>query len=169
MQLRLLIADDAEAFRKIRLEAMRESPAAFTADYEINSQRPLSHFAAQIKSNSDNFVVGAFDDDELVAIGGFFRSDGPKLRHKGNVWSMYVTPRRRGAGLGRKILQEIIAHARNLNDIEQVLLSVVATNTPARELYLAFGFKSCGREPRSIKVDEQYYDEEHMVYMIEKK
>src|SRR5689334_15302028 len=108
MQLRLLTPTDAEAFRAIRLEAMRDSPAAFTADYDINLQRPLSHFVAQINNRNDNFIIGAFDVDTLVAIGGFFRSDGPKLRHKGNVWSMYVTPRMRGTGLGRKVLQEII-------------------------------------------------------------
>jgi ribosomal protein S18 acetylase RimI-like enzyme len=166
MHLRLLTQDDAEAFRAVRLRAMLEHPTAFTADYEVNAHRPLSHFAAQIQTASDNFIVGAFEATELVGIGGFFRSDGPKVRHKGNIWSMYVSPSVRGAGVGRKLLNELLSRARNLVDIEQVHISVVADNAVARTLYLSSGFEIYGREPRGVKVDGKYYDDEHMVLRL---
>ena len=46
MELRRLTAADAEAFREIRLYALRALPQAFSADYETNIERSLQYFAA---------------------------------------------------------------------------------------------------------------------------
>jgi hypothetical protein len=68
MELRMLTRDDAESFRGLRLAALKECPSAFTADYEVNRQRPLAHFAAQIQSLPDNFVLGAFQNRTLAGM-----------------------------------------------------------------------------------------------------
>jgi ribosomal protein S18 acetylase RimI-like enzyme len=166
MEIRLLTRGDAESFRTLRLAALKECPAAFTADYAANRQRPLSHFAAQIQSLPDNFVVGAFEERALGGVAGFYRSEGPKLRHKGNIWSMYVAPDLRRGGVGRKLLQEIIARARTLEDIVQVHLSVIADNLAARTLYVSSGFEIVGREPRAVKVDGAFLDEDRLVLRL---
>jgi hypothetical protein len=41
VEIRLLTRDDAEAFRALRLSALKECPTAFTADYETNLQHRL--------------------------------------------------------------------------------------------------------------------------------
>jgi ribosomal protein S18 acetylase RimI-like enzyme len=163
VEIRLLTPDDAGAFRALRLAALKECPTAFTADYETNLQRPLSYFAAQIVPLPDKFIVGAFQNVALAGMAGFYRSEGPKLRHKGNIWSMYVAPELRGGGVGRKILHEIIAVARTLEGIIQVHLCVVADNLRARRLYLASGFEIIGREHRAVQVDGKFFDEDRLV------
>jgi ribosomal protein S18 acetylase RimI-like enzyme len=168
VQIRLLAPGDAEAFRALRLAALKECPTAFTADYETNLRRPLSHFAAQIQSAPDNFMVGAFRNLELVAITGFYRSEGPKLRHRGNIWSVYVASDLRRSGLGRKMLDEVIARARSLDGMIQIHLSVVADNIGARTLYLNSGFEIVGRAPRAIHVDGKYFDEDLLVLPLER-
>ena len=161
--IRSLTQVDAAIFRALRLAALKECPTAFTADYATNLQQPVSHFSAQIKSSPDNFIVGAFQNLTLAGMAGFYRSEGPKLRHRGNIWGMYVAPNVRGAGWGRKILAEVISRARALEGILQIHLSVVADNEKARTLYLRNGFTVVGREPRAIQVDGKFYDDDLLV------
>jgi hypothetical protein len=73
VEIRLLTRDDAEAFRALRVAALKECPTAFTAEYETNLQRPLSHFAAQIHASPDSFMVGAFQNRTLAGMAGFLR------------------------------------------------------------------------------------------------
>jgi ribosomal protein S18 acetylase RimI-like enzyme len=166
LEIRVLAQDDAEAFRVLRLAALKECPTAFTADYETNLRLPLTHFAAQIQSSPDKFMVGAFQHRTLVGMAGFYRSEGLKVRHKGNIWSMYVAPDLRGGGTGRKILQEIIARARALEGILQVHLSVVADNVRARTLYRTSGFEIIGHEPCAVQVDGKFFDEDRLVLVL---
>jgi len=164
--LQLLTPEHAEAFRALRLAALKECPTAFTADYETNARRTLGHFAAQIKTLPDNFLIGAFHHGALAGIGGFYRTLGSKLDHKGNIWSMFVAADLRRHGTGRRILAEILSRARAIPGIVQVHLSVISDNAPARALYEGAGFRSFGREPRALKVNGRFYDEDHMVLRL---
>jgi ribosomal protein S18 acetylase RimI-like enzyme len=79
---------------------------------------------------------------------------------------MYVAPEVRGRGLGRMLLEAAIAQARATPGIEQLMLAVNATNVPARNLYLAMGFEPFGREPRALKIDGHYFDEDYMALFL---
>lgn len=168
MELRHLTAADAKAFQQIRLHALRDSPQAFSADYEINAAQPLQHFAAQLKNQPDNFVLGAFVGAELVGIGGFACEDQqPKLRHKGFIWSVYVLPEHRRGGLGRRIIEQVIATVvASAPHVKQINITVTALNVRAKDLYVALGFKTWGLEPRALYIEGEYYDDEHMVLLL---
>jgi RimJ/RimL family protein N-acetyltransferase len=49
---------------------------------------------------------------------------------------------------------------------EQLLLAVGVFNEPARRAYAAMGFVPYGIEPRALKVDGVYVDEEHMILLL---
>lgn len=168
MELRRLTAADAKAFREVRLHALRESPQAFSADYEINAAHPLQHFAAQLQDQPDNFVIGAFAGEALVGIGGFACEDQqPKLRHKGFIWSVYVLPEHRRGGLGRRIIEQVIGTVvASAPHVKQINITVTAINARAKELYVALGFKTWGREPRALYIEGDYYDDEHMLLIL---
>ena len=74
-----------------------------------------------------------------------------------------MTPERRGEGIGRKILQMVLEYGGRAEGLEQILLSVTTTQASAQALYCALGFVSFGREPRALKIGEQFVDEEYMV------
>src|SRR5262249_59848633 len=97
---------------------------------------------------------------------GFYREKGPKSRHKGRVWGVYVTPEARRAGIGRKMMQALLDRISAIDDMEQVLLSVAATQIPAIRLYRSLGFESFGTEPRALRIGDRYIDEEHMVLRL---
>jgi GNAT superfamily N-acetyltransferase len=122
IDLRRLGAEDAAAYREIRLEALADSPHAFSSTLESEQDQPLDRFAARL---ADDFVLGAFVGARLIGIAGFYVQPRPKHRHKGMLWGMYVRPDHRSAGIGRKLVEAIIAHARQ--HVELLQLFVVAT------------------------------------------
>jgi len=99
-------------------------------------------------------------------VAGFYREKGPKSRHKGRVWGVYVTPEARSAGMGRRVMQALLRRINSIDGLDQVLLSVAATQMPAIRLYRSLGFKSFGTEPRALRIGERYIDEQHMVLRL---
>jgi RimJ/RimL family protein N-acetyltransferase len=69
---------------------------------------------------------------------------------------MYVRPQARGSGLATSLVQRVIEHARTL--VEEIGLTVVASNQAAHRLYSAAGFEPYGLERRGLKVGDAYYD-----------
>ena len=108
-------------------------------------------------------IFGAFDREKLIGSIGLFRIERAKRRHKASIWGMYVSETHRGKGVGRMLLDEAIRAARAMPDVRLVGLSVITVNQAARQLYLNAGFRPYGLEPRSLKVGDRYYDEEHMI------
>lgn len=152
--LRRLLPEDAALYREIRLEGLANSPDAFSSTIEIERDRPLDWFAARL---SDALVLGAFSGAELVGVAGFYVQPGPKHAHKGMLWGMYVHPQYRAIGIGRKLVEAIIAHARRR--VELLQLFVVADNLPARRLYAGLGFVEYGVERHATKYRGQYHDD----------
>jgi ribosomal protein S18 acetylase RimI-like enzyme len=168
VHVRRLTAHDAEAFREVRLRSLRDDPAAFTNSYEEFSRQPIERVRTRLTGEGDDFMLGAFLDGELVGTVGFYRETALKLRHKGHLVTMYVTPERRGQGVGKALLREALRRIRALDGLEQVLLGVVVTQTAAKRLYQSLGFQVYGREARAVKIGEQYLDEEFMMLELKR-
>ncbi len=86
------------------------------------------------------------------------------MRHRANLFAMYVTPSIRKQQVGRQLVQEALRALEERPWIEQVHLSVVRTNEAAKALYRSLGFESYAIEPRALKIDGTYHDEELMWY-----
>jgi ribosomal protein S18 acetylase RimI-like enzyme len=153
MEIRLLTADDAEAWWHLRLEALRNDPVSFADSTEEHLTTTVETARKRLSAGDParNFVVGAFADGMLAGTAGFYRSTHIKERHKGHVWGVYVRPESRGKGMARALMQEIVRRARGIGGLEQILL-VASAHLPARKLYEAMGFEAYGVEPRSLKL-----------------
>jgi ribosomal protein S18 acetylase RimI-like enzyme len=163
IQIRLLTSEDADEWWRLRLESLQRDPQAFSASAEDGQSLTADDVRKRFNSDGpDFFVMGAFEDEKLTGMCGFFREKGLKTRHKARVWGVYVTPLSRGKGLGRRLLQALLDHAASLDGIEQILLSVATTQSAAVALYRSLGFQSYGREPQALKVNGQFIDEEYM-------
>jgi len=168
MELRRLTREDAEAFRQVRLHGLKEAPQAFSADYEASVALTAEYFATWLKNEVDNFVIGAFVAGQLVGIGGFRVEPGPKLRHKGMIWGVYVLPEHRSGGMGRKVIEEIVAQAAKVPDLRQINITVTAANERAKQLYVSMGFEPWGLERSALWIDGEFYDDVHMVKFVSK-
>lgn len=70
---------------------------------------------------------------------------------------MFVKAEARGTGLGRSLIARVLEHA--ASTVEEIRLTVVATNMAAIRLYKRAGFEQYGLERRALKIGEDYHDE----------
>lgn len=167
MNIRTLQETDAQSYQELRLNGLKSNPDAFGSTYEREVEFSLETFIERIKPNKDKFVLGAFDyNGKLIGIVTFIRESGVKTSHKGNIFGMYVKEEERGKNIGKNLMIELIKKAKELEGLEQLKLTVVSNNEPARKLYEAVGFKSYGIERRALKFEGRYLDEDLMALQI---
>ena len=167
MEIRQLVASDAEAFWEIRPRALQEHPEAFIDDYEAEAGKTVEQAAEQLAAATmENLYLGAFKDGRLVGMAHFYRQEGSKLRHRALIGGMYVAPEMRGRGTGKALLERCIQHARSLPDLEDLVLWVILGNERAKALYEAAGFEVFCIEPRAFKIEERYYDAAGMIMKL---
>lgn len=162
--IRPLGPDDAEAYREQRIRALREHPDAFgRTPEEVPSVETLAEQFRLDAGSEEYLMLGAFEDAALLGVAGCQRERAVKQRHIAFVWGIYVVPERRGTGLGRRLVTELVARARTWKRLEYLWLDVTTVNTTARALYASLGFCGVAIKPRVLKVDGRYYDEELMI------
>lgn len=167
MTIRILNESDAQMYQELRLSALKINPEAFGSTYEREVKFTLETVVERLKPNDDKFVLGALEDRNLlVGIVTFMRESSPKTAHKGNVYGMFVEPEMQGRGLGKSLLLELIRKAKNCNGLEQINLTVVSSNEPAKKLYKSIGFQVYGVEKNALKFSGEYFDEDLMVLKI---
>lgn len=167
MEIRLLTEQDGEAWWYLRLSALKNAPHSFAESVEEHESRSMAETRKSFRSlDAENFIVGLFEDGQLAGMAGFYRQKHEKFRHKGTIRGVYVRPESRGKGAGKAMLSELIRCAKTISGLEQVLLVVAATQEKARRLYESLGFTKYGVEPRSLKVGDQYIDDELMVLYL---
>ncbi|MNI27382.1 putative acetyltransferase [compost metagenome] len=165
MQIRKLTVADSAPYKAIRLQALEQYPEAFGSSYEDEKEKSLEDIARMLgaKRHDTDFIVGAFDHGNLVGTVGFFQQTKTKIRHKGLIWGVYVLPEAQGRGIAYQLMDYAISEAGTIHGLEQIHLSVTASNTAAVRLYDKLNFTVYGFEKNAIKFGDRYVDEEHRV------
>jgi catechol 2,3-dioxygenase-like lactoylglutathione lyase family enzyme/ribosomal protein S18 acetylase RimI-like enzyme len=169
VDIRVLHAVDASAYRDLRLQALSTHPEAFLTTYDDYLSRPLELVTNQLTPDDHHFTVGAFVGDasnQLVGTVTLVRERATKARHIANVFAMFVSPHAQRQGIGRKLLADLIQRTRQLDGVEQLRLSVVKDNNAAMALYQSAGFQVYGTEPNAMKTANRSWDEVHMVLFL---
>lgn len=141
--IRRLTAEDAEAFRALRREALLQAPAAFASTAE--DLEKLSDEAIR-KLLADLALFAAFRGKEPVGMMGLMRFNTSKMAHRANLVMVYLRTPERGRGVASALLAAVTAHARD-SCLRQIELAVTAENAPALAFYRREGFAEIGYIP----------------------
>jgi ribosomal protein S18 acetylase RimI-like enzyme len=75
----------------------------------------------------------------------------------------------RGKGIGRVLMRDAMELAtKRMHGLESFDLSVLDYNETAQSLYKSLGFTEVGCVPRSMKEEDEYFDERIMVRFLKK-
>lgn len=141
MELRALDADDWQLLRDVRLRALKDSPAAYLADYEDEESWPEANWRRRF---AGSLWVVAQEGDRVFGLARAVRVDErpPDERHFESVW---VDPGDRGTGALRAMLRYLEDAEPRITDW---LVWVLNDNVPARKVYERLGFHPTGeRQP----------------------
>lgn len=161
--IRKLQPHESSTYREVRLACLKNVPEFFGTTYEEEILNPKFSFETYIETNSpDHVMFGAFDEQWLIGIAGFNRMARKRDHHRCELVQVYVEPAYRGQNIGEKLLRIVLDFGFNLDGIEQIQLSAVASNTMAIRLYEKLGFKTFGIQPRYFKTEDGYIDQQFM-------
>ncbi|MFJ8531294.1 GNAT family N-acetyltransferase [Bacillus sp. NPDC094106] len=166
MEIRLLTTEDAKIYLKVCMEGLIKNPEAFSSSYEdvLKQEDPVAAMVKRL-ANPNKYTIGVFTDNDLIGIATLETQPLIKQEHKAKIGSVYVSPKARGLGAGRALINAIIENAHKLH-VEQLMLDVVVGNEAAKKLYESLGFQTYGFQERALKHNGQYWDEEHMILFL---
>jgi RimJ/RimL family protein N-acetyltransferase len=154
---------DAPQYRELMLEAYELASDSFTSTAGERAAEPESFWVKRIADPCGlSAAFGAFEGKQLIGTVALEFSAKPKTKHKGLVIGMYTVPAARGNGVGRALLEAIVAHARAKDGLLSLTLTVTEGNEPAVNLYRSFGFKTFGVEPMAIHTPSGFKGKLHM-------
>ncbi|WP_433375340.1 N-acetyltransferase family protein [Actinoplanes sp. CA-142083] len=110
-----------------------------------------------LAEDDDAVLVVAGEQGRLHGLGYWRRYDRPTHRPHADVEKVAVDPAHQGRGLGRRIMIELIAAAREAG-VEVLTLDQRGDNLRAAALYESLGFRQYGRLERFVAVGDQRWD-----------
>ncbi|EKD58477.1 MAG: Acetyltransferase [uncultured bacterium] len=165
MEIYKLNQNDWETYKKLRLEALRESPQAFGDSFVESALLSDNHWKEEFE-NPKSIIMVARECQEIFAMAAAYQEDGEKMKHIAYVWGVYVKKDYRGKGMGQKMMEALLDEIYAIGEIEKVDLNVNTSQIGAVRLYEKLGFVIAGTLHRELKVDGRYYDEHVMEKLL---
>ena len=161
IEIKEIVSGQIEEYKKFLAIGLGEDGETLiiTPNENLNAAFPT-------KDRNDSFTIGAYAKNTLAGVVSFAREEKEKLRHKGLLFTMYVSKEFRGNGIAKQLLGEAIKRVKAISGIEQINLIVISDNVRAKRLYEKFGFEKFGTEQNSIKWNDKYFSEDLMVLQL---
>ena len=148
-------ADEAAAFRSLRLRALADAPTAFATTLAEAEAMPAEYWVGRVAAGAAgvaNAMLVAVESategpggspatDRWVGMMVGFRDEADTTL--GHVVSVWVAPEARRLGVARRLLDAVHTWARE-HGLRTLRLGVTSDNVPARRLYEQAGYRPTG-------------------------
>jgi ribosomal protein S18 acetylase RimI-like enzyme len=131
-------------FKDVRLRALQDTPSAFGSTYAREVQLTDAEWAQRAALWNGEKGIGflAMDAGAACGLAGAFLDEAVAARAQ--LISMWMAPTHRQRGIGRLLVEEIVAWARRCG-ATALQLMVTSSNRPAMLFYERLGFTRTGR------------------------
>ena len=144
VQIRTLVPHEVGLHREVRLQALRDAPDSFGETFAEAAARPPSYWEDLTRSVTEpgrHVMFLAFQDEHVR--GSTYGLLDRERSEMGRVGGMWVEPAWRRRGVGRALLQEVFAWARERR-LSRLGLWAPAHSPAALALYRQAGFRETG-------------------------
>src|SRR5690349_9910895 len=90
--IREAVLSDAEQFRELRLSALQDSPTAFSGDYFVSLNHPMSFWENRLRVDEYGTTCFAIHAKQLIGMTVIRQRESPKTKHSADILSVYVRP-----------------------------------------------------------------------------
>ncbi len=162
----ILAPEKWQVLKDLWLEALQKEAWAYGPAYE--EEVVLSDEEWKKKFDAGTKYVARIGEQYVGLIGVTFEK---KLnqQHVADIVGFYVKPEYRGKGIGRKIMERVLADLHTHPRISRIRIGVNVLLENAVKLYHDLGFKDIGLAEKAMKVNGVYYDHMQMQLLFEDK
>jgi ribosomal protein S18 acetylase RimI-like enzyme len=165
MTITKLSPSDWPIFKSLWLEALQNEPTAYYSNFAEKSSAPDTEWQDKLFETHDRYYF-ALENGAAIGLAGYFVSPRVKTNHVAEIVRVYVSPKYRRHGLGKKLLTHVLSDIRHHPEIRKIRIEVMATQAAAISLYQSLGFHEVGRFEQELHVENGYYDEILMEKML---
>lgn len=144
LTVRTFTPEEWRLYRDLRLHALRESPDAFGSTYAHEAHRSESEWASRlargVESSWDLPMVAEMNGEPCGLAWARVDENAPEIAH---LYQMWVAPTWRRQGVGRALLDAVVAWAQRAG-AHTLELNVTSGNGEAIRLYERVGFSPFG-------------------------
>jgi GNAT superfamily N-acetyltransferase len=142
--IRRITALDGMLLRRVRLEALKDAPSAFSSTPDLEAGRTDAEWVERAVAGSrgrDRATFFGMVDDRVVGLVGGFRPETSSTAVE--MVSMWVAPDARRSGVGAVLIDAVQAWAVE-TEAMSIWAGVMVGNDAARRLYSSKGFGERG-------------------------
>lgn len=157
-----------EDYKNLWLEALKETPEAFSADFETQSHISDAVWKNRLDSvlnEEDAMMVFAKLNNKIIGMIGAYFDDNPKFQHIATIWGAYVKPEHRKQGVATRMANILFEKIAERKDIKKIKTYSITNGHLAVNVYTHFGFDIIGVSKEELRIGESYFD----VYIMEKR
>lgn len=156
--------DDAQSILDIQREVIKENKYLISESDEFDkSLAQQRNWIQKILDNERETIIIAETSEEVIGWIVFESPNRKRLSHTGSFETM-IHRDYRGIGIGKMLIRELLAWAETNSLIKKVSLGVLSSNKRALSLYKSMGFVEEGRKNKEIKISENEYVDDVLMY-----
>ncbi|MFJ7917219.1 MULTISPECIES: GNAT family N-acetyltransferase [unclassified Lysinibacillus] len=166
IKIRVAYQEDAEALLEIQKEVLAEETYLITTidEFQRTIDEQREWIQAKITNERETIFIAQYQG-EIVGWLVFQSPQRKRLAHTG-TFGMMVLNKYRGLGIGKRLIEKLLEWAENNPYIEKISLGVFSTNERAIALYKKMGFVEEGRKINEIKLQDNKYIDDILMYKI---